>query len=86
MRGSCSQYWSRSLPEMSILLPAETKPESPIPSLEASSMTATPSAPDCVKKAMFPGGGWLGAKVVLSRMAGSVLITPMQLGPTRRMP
>ena len=86
MRVSCSQYWSRSLPEMSILLPAETKPERPMPSRPASSMTATPSAPDWVKKAMFPAGGWLGANVQLSLTEGSVLITPMQLGPTSRIP
>ncbi len=37
-------------------------------------------------KATFPRDGTEEANVALSRTAGSVLITPMQLGPTMRMP
>jgi hypothetical protein len=33
-----------------------------------------------------PGGGMDGAKVAFIRTSGAVLITPMQLGPTMRMP
>jgi hypothetical protein len=35
---------------------------------------------------MLPAGGAIGAKVALSRTAGSVLTTPRQFGPTIRMP
>ncbi len=34
----------------------------------------------------MPGGGAVGAKVAFIEIAGSVLITPMQLGPTMRIP
>ena len=35
---------------------------------------------------MLPAGGQVGAKVAFSDMAGSVLSTPRQFGPTMRMP
>ena len=34
----------------------------------------------------LPAGGKTGLKVAFSRTAGSVLSTPMQFGPTRRIP
>ncbi len=34
----------------------------------------------------MPGGGAVGAKVAFIETAGSVLSTPMQLGPTMRIP
>jgi len=34
----------------------------------------------------LPRDGTVAAKVALRRTPGSVLITPMQLGPTMRMP
>ena len=34
----------------------------------------------------FPAGGQVGAKVAFSETAGSVLSTPMQFGPTMRIP
>jgi hypothetical protein len=45
-----------------------------------------PRAPLCDSIATLPAGGQVGAKVASSRTAGSVLSTPMQLGPTMRMP
>src|SRR5512146_590979 len=45
-----------------------------------------PSAPLCEYIPTLPGGGAVGAKVASSRTAGSVLSTPIQLGPTIRIP
>ncbi len=45
-----------------------------------------PSPPLCESIATFPRAGMSTAKVALSSAAGAVLITPRQLGPTRRMP
>ena len=45
-----------------------------------------PNAPLWEAKPTRPGGGAPGAKLAFSETAGSVLITPRQLGPTRRMP
>ena len=45
-----------------------------------------PSAPAWQKKPTWPRPGEAGASVALSRISGSVLMTPRQLGPTTRMP
>jgi len=37
-------------------------------------------------KATGPGGGMVGAKVAFIDTAGAVFSTPMQLGPTMRIP
>ncbi len=50
------------------------------------SMIETPIAPDCDRKATEPGRGLLGAIVASMRTSAWAFITPMQLGPTRRMP
>ncbi len=84
--GSVSQYCSRSLPETSARLPAETKLDTPSPRRAASPSTATPSAPDWQKKPARPGSGATGASEAFSATAGSVLISPRQFGPTTRMP
>ena len=55
--GSSSQYCSRSLPEMSALLPTETNEESPSPSAPVSSMIASPSAPLWERNPTRPGSG-----------------------------
>ncbi len=47
---------------------------------------AIPSAPDWLDMATLPRGGNTGANVPSRRTAGSVLSTPMQLGPTMRIP
>ena len=46
----------------------------------------TPKAPDWLMKLRGPGGGMFGAKVAFRATAESVFRSPMQLGPTRRMP
>ena len=71
---------------MSALLPTETKLEMPMPRRALSSMSEMPSAPDCVMNATLPGLASTGAKMAFIRTAGLVLATPMQLGPTMRMP
>ena len=43
-------------------------------------------APDWERKLIGPGGGMEGAKVAFMDVSGSVLSSPMQLGPTSRMP
>ena len=84
--GSSSQYSSRSLPETSALLPMEANCVSPTPRSAATFKIATPRAPDWLTKPIEPGRAGVGAKVAFKRTSGSVLITPMQLGPTMRMP
>ncbi len=84
--GSSSQSSSRSLPETSALLPIDTNWVRPIPWSWATFRMATPSAPDWLTKPKEPGRAGVGAKVALRRTSGSVLITPMQLGPIIGMP
>ncbi len=84
--GSSRQYCSRSLPDTSARLPAETNVDRPRPRRSASASSATPSAPDWLKNPIRPGAGSRGANVALSRTAGSVLAMPRQFGPTTRMP
>ncbi len=86
VRSSCSQYSSRSLPETSALFPSEANIDRPSPRSRIAASTASPSAPDCDEKAMFPGSGVVDEKVACRLMEGSVLMTPMQLGPTMRIP
>ena len=86
MRGSSYQYCIRSLPETSARLPADANEDRPSPRSAASARIAIPSAPDWQKKPIRPAGGTLGARVALSRVAGSVLMRPRQLGPSTRMP
>ena len=71
---------------MSALLPTETKLEMPIPRRALSSISEMPSAPDCVMKATLPGIGSTGANVAFILTSGLVLASPMQFGPTTRMP
>ena len=54
--GSSSQYSSRSLDETSALFPIETNDERPRPRADACSSSASPSAPLCDEKPMFPAG------------------------------
>jgi hypothetical protein len=75
-----------SLPEMSVLLPIEMNIATPRRLSEASARIASPSAPDWEMKPTFPRDGTVAANVALRRTPVSVLITPMQLGPTMRMP
>src|SRR5680860_757318 len=83
---SASQYCSRSLPEMSALLPTEAKLDRPTPRRSAAARMARPSAPDWLEKATRPAGGNTLLKVAFMRTASLPLSTPMQLGPTTRMP
>ena len=86
MCSSDSQYCSRSLPETSARLPAETNVETPIPRRAASPSTATPSAPDWAKNPARPASGGNGASEAFSETVTSVLMMPRQFGPTTRMP
>ena len=83
--GSSIQASSRSLPETSALLPSEMNAWTPSPSSRATSSRAIPTPPDCEATARPPGGGTVSENVALRRMAGSLVITPRQFGPTRRM-
>ena len=83
---SSSQYCSRSLPETSARLPAETKVRSPSPRPATLRRMAIPNAPDWEKKPTRPGVGISGETAALSEIAGSVLMTPSPFGPTRRIP
>jgi hypothetical protein len=83
---SPSQYWMKSLPDRSALFPTETKDESPEPSACARAITANPRPPLWDRKPMRPGIGRSGAKVASRLTSAAVLITPMQFGPTSRMP
>src|SRR6202011_1566020 len=49
-------------------------------------MTASPRAPLCDMKPTRPRGGVAGPKVAFIETSGAMLITPMQLGPTSRIP
>ena len=87
VRGSSSQYSSRSLPDTSALFPSDANIERPRPSCVISARIASPSAPLCDENAMLPASGSVVAEnVPCSRNAGSLLITPMQFGPIIRMP
>ena len=46
----------------------------------------SPSAPLCDMKPTVPSAGRAAAKVAFIRTSGSVMITPMQFGPTTRIP
>lgn len=86
VRGSDSQYVTRSHGSTSTRLPIEQNIDIPAPRSAASSSIDSPSAPLCVAKAIGPGGGMMRAKLALRRTASSVLITPMQFGPAARIP
>src|SRR5664280_1470482 len=75
-----------SLPLTSARLPAETNVDRPSLRCATDSRIAMPSAPDWEKKPILPRPGEIGAKVAFSEIAGSVLMTPRQLGPITRMP
>jgi hypothetical protein len=84
--GSCSQYSSRSLPETSALLPSETNIDKPRPRSRINARIASPRAPDCDENAIGPDSGSVAENEAWSRTDGSMLMMPMQLGPTSRMP
>ena len=84
VEGSSSHHSSRSFDETSALLPIEMNADSPSPLASARSSTASPSAPLCDEKPIFPAGNARGANVALSRTAADAM--PRQLGPTRRAP
>jgi hypothetical protein len=84
--GSSCQYSSRSLPEVSALLPIEANWVRPSPRPAATLSTATPSAPDWLTNPIEPGCAGVGEKVASSRTPSAVLSTPMQLGPIIRTP
>ncbi len=86
VRGSSSQYCRRSLLLMSALFPNETKLEMPMPARVAALSTAMPTAPDCDANATRPAVGRIAPNVASTAYAGSVLTTPTQFGPIRRMP
>jgi hypothetical protein len=84
--GSSDQYDSRSLTETSALLPIDANSAIPSWRLRAWSIIARPSAPLCVAIDTLPVGGDTGLNVAFSRTDGSVESTPMQFGPTMRIP
>ena len=82
--GSSSHHSSRSFEETSALLPIEMNDDRPRPLASARSSTASPRAPLCDEKPMFPAGNARGAKVAFSRTFADAI--PRQFGPTRRAP
>ena len=66
--------------------PSETNALSPIPRRDAPSIAAAPNAPLWETKPIVPAGTSARANVAVRRHAGSVLTTPMQFGPTSRIP
>src|SRR5699024_3604513 len=74
--GSDSQYCSRSLPEMSALLPTDTKLDSPRFRRDAAARIARPSAPDWLEKATRPPGGNTLEKVAFIRTSPAPFSTP----------
>ena len=82
--GSSSQYWMRSLPLTSALLPAETKVDTPRPRRAISIRMIAPRPPDWEMNPIGPLVGAKGEKVAFMLTAGSVLTTPRQLGPIMR--
>src|SRR4051794_30187424 len=84
VESSSCQYCSRSLPETSARLPAETNVDRPRPRRDTDSRIAVPSAPDWQKKPTRPWGGIDGDREALSCNSGAVLMMPRQLGPMRR--
>ena len=50
------------------------------------SSNAKPSEPLCETIPTVPAGGHTGAKLAFMEISGAVLMTPMQLGPSMRMP
>ncbi len=84
--GSCSQYCRTSLLERSALSPKETKAERPMPRRDMPSIAAAPNAPLWETKPTVPAGTSARPKVAVNDTAGSLLTTPMQLGPTSRIP
>jgi hypothetical protein len=85
LRSSSSQKRRRSLP-LTSALPTDTNVETPRPRRSASSRMAMPRAPDCDENATRPRVGANGANVAFMQIAGSVFTTPMQFGPTMRIP
>ena len=83
---SPSQYCSRSLLETSALLPTLTNVDNPRCRSVASSRIAMPSAPLCDNSDTVPLGGMIGENDALRRTSAVALSSPMQLGPTMRMP
>ena len=84
--GSSSQYSRRSLPDTSALLPTLTNVESPIWRWAARPRIAMPRAPLCDESATCPPGGKTGENDAFSRTSALMLSSPMQLGPTIRIP
>ena len=84
--GSCSQYCNRSLEDRSALSPSDTNALSPIPRRDAPSIAAAPNAPDCDTNPIDPAGTSARANVAVSDTSGDVFTTPMQFGPTSRIP
>ena len=72
--------------ETSALLPTLTNVERPMWRSAARPRIAMPSAPLCDESATCPPGGKTGENDAFSRTSGLMLSSPMQLGPTIRMP
>ena len=87
MSGRRSQYWSRSLPLTSALLPADTNElDAPSPRPPASPKHGHPGTQLDQNPTRPVGAGRSRAKVAFSRTEGWALTTPMPLGPTSRIP
>ena len=84
--GSVSQYSSRSGGETSARLPTLANMLMPRPSERASARITAPSAPDCERNAASPRVGGASAKEAFIENSSAVFRTPMQFGPTSRMP
>ena len=72
--------------DRSALSPSETNALSPIPRRDMPSIAAAPNAPLWETKPTVPAGTSARANVAGQRQSGRVLTTPMQFGPTSRIP
>ena len=86
VRSSSAQYCSRSLADTSARLPMAANDDAPSPASPMRSSRAPPIVPDSDSSATGPRRGLGVANVACRRTSGSVLITPRQLGPSRRIP
>ena len=86
VRSSVSQYCSRSLPDTSARLPADTNVDTPEAAAGRLAEHGDAQRAGLAEEAGPSGSGGTGASEALSRTDGSVLTMPRQFGPTTRMP
>ncbi len=83
---SCSQNWSRSLAEMSLLSPSETNHDTPRLTSRALRRNDPPSEPDCIEIARPPDGNATSTSAACRLVSGRGDAIPMLDGPMIRRP